>query len=530
VRVGADGRFGLRLPASLPVAHLRVNTVAGTTEGIAVAIDSDRVDAGPITSGAPARIALPRLGPARLIFQGIDGTPDPDFHDNLLGYRLDGETHRDIQAANYLSLTGHADEARGVALPPGDYRVLATRGLEYGVSEARLSVAAGENRVLDIAPPPRELHDEGWLSADFHVHAAPSFDSSLPIAERLRSFIAQGGEVLVASEHNRVVDYQQTIDRLGFNDDIRVLTGSELTGLTRLPPMILTNGHSNIFPIEARPEQFAGGLIPREGKRLRTLIDDVRTAYPGALFQLNHPRADEIPDRDFVYFDHLLSGEGFDPALPLTAERNRSLIEPDPATGLRDIDFDLMEIANGADEAGSYEAIRRDWFALLRHGERIVGTANSDSHGSGEIIAVPRNYVQLAGDYSQQAFLDAVRSGKLFGTTGPLLKVSAQAADGRRFAPGDTMPAGKVTLAVRVEAASWVPVNRLTIYVNGEVYSEAAVKRGEVLEVAMDVKPSSFIVVEATGEADALYHAVAPGFTPFAFTNPIYTGDATEER
>ena len=75
---------------------------------------------------------------------------------------------------------------------------------------------------------------------------------------------------------------------------------------------------------------------------------------------------------------------------------------------------------------------------------------------------------------------------------------------------------------MRVDAAPWVPVDRLLVHRDGELVLESAVARGETLELTLAFERDGFVVVEASGVADATYSALAPGFTPLAVANPIF--------
>ena len=55
----------------------------------------------------------------------------------------------------------------------------------------------------------------GWLSADFHVHAARSPDSRVPMHDRIYEFVADGVELIVATDHNVVCDYAPDHPRAG---------------------------------------------------------------------------------------------------------------------------------------------------------------------------------------------------------------------------------------------------------------------------------------------------------------------------
>ncbi|MBW2271795.1 MAG: CehA/McbA family metallohydrolase [Deltaproteobacteria bacterium] len=555
IRPESDGRFEARLPAleddffviwhapwsRSPSDPIRVTagssgrgdpaaaspmtaSAADDTGTESVAIDAPgepAIELGRIDVGVPSRVRLPRnAGPMRLVFKGVGDFDDPVFHSDGSVLRIGGKQIPTTRQANYLSLAGVSSDPEEVAIPPGRYRVWATRGIEFGVSEAELLVNAGETVTLEIAAPQRVVETPGWISADLHVHAAPSFDSAIPVGERIASFVAQGAEVLVSSEHDRIYDYGAVARELGVARLVSIVTGSELTGLVRSPRAPRSMGHANVFPLPARPLEYAGGLPGHEGRRMREVIGDMRTFADGAVFQLNHPRDPDPIESDVAFFDHLSVGRPYDPRLPLDHATNRVLIERDSASGLRDLDFDAMEIANGH-QMLPYRLVRADWFSLLLQGEVRTGTANSDSHGNMQIVAMPRTYVRVSRDeptrYSQAEFIRSIKQGRVFGSTGPLLELDLEGAG-----IGDTFRGTSGTLALTVRAAPWVPVERATVYVDGDLVQEFALQAGERVELGLQFEADAFVVVEVSGSADERYAAIAPGFTPFAFSNPIF--------
>lgn len=528
VTVDEQGQYQARLPEWADDITLSLRSPWEPTQRVIEATQrthsSNHVNADPIPQ---SWLSLPQAGPMRLIFVGVDGTPDPNLNDNLMGgHFIGGKTQtdlRDSQDANYVSLAGIPSDPQRIALPPGSYRVLATRGPLYSVTETRLTITADSNVSLNIEPPMREVRAEHWLSADLHVHAAHSFDSHIPIAARLRSFAAQGADVLVATEHNNLVDYRDQVDTLGLTGTVAVINGAELTGLNRSPEVPFTNGHVNVFPLQEKPWAYAGGLPEHDGIRLRRLYHHVAQAFDAPLVQLNHPLSGEKNQEasDGDYLSHLIDGIAYDPQQPLDSPTNRSLIEPDPTTGLRDVDFDILEVANGH-SFERYERTRDAWFALLRDGERIVGSANSDSHGAHELVATPVNFLRIPEDYSEQAFIAALRAGRVVGSTGPLINAWASHPGQSRVELGESLNHREFTLHIEVDAASWVPLNTLTVFINGEVYHQQPIRKGERIALPVTAQVDGFVVVQVTGEADARYQLIAPTFTPFAFTNPIY--------
>ena len=309
------------------------------------------------------------------------------------------------------------------------------------------------------------------------------------------------------------------------------MTGQVSTG--RMPH---TAGHANFFPLQPMPKVFRRGVPANEDRRLREVLHDVRAINPAVFAQLNHTRDSdtflvEPPGKDprdriddGAYFDHMgPAGYPFDPARPLTSAPNSTLIDPDPITGIRDIDFDAMEILNGphAYSSSRRRALLADWVSLLLQGERLTGTANSDSHGKHQQVGLPRNMVAVADDsiegFDETAFFDALRGGRSYGTTGPLLDV--QLGEARLGALTATR---KADLKVEVASVDWVPAEQLRIIVNGEVVASKDLTQARTVTVPLTFQTDSFVFVEVEAEPNAEYQAVFPGHRPYAFSNPIF--------
>lgn len=520
-RIEQPGKFSVRLPSTARELQLTARSSWGETLTETLALPSELtgvVNAGALVFKQRSGVRLPRGEAMKLIFYGRDGTPTPRLRDDLLNFRRAGEPVEHSLVSNNVSLAGVASDPTMVYLPPGDYRVLATRGIEYSVTSTELQVRPGAMQELKIAAPQREL-SSAWPSADLHVHASASFDSALPLSEQVRAFAAQGADIMVLAEHNRIVDGSAVVASMGLADQVTVIAGSELTGMSRTAEAPTTIGHSNIFPVVYRDALYAGGVPRVEATRLRGLIAQTRYRYPEAIFQLNHPRSADPLDADSAFFDHLSLGRSFEPGLPLTHSRNRSLLAVDPQSGFRDIDIDAMEVLNGADMK-TYVASRRDWFALLKQGLSIKATGNSDSHKLDSAVAVPRNYIQLANraaPASEKDFARAIRQGRLYFTTGPLLEITLGDAG-----LGDTVVGRKHTLTVMPRAASWVGLDTLRIYLNGRLWREQKITANERYSDSIHVARDSVLNVELSGPVTALYREVLPGFEPLALSNPIF--------
>lgn len=534
-RPDPDGRFSLRLRAGsyrvrvlapggrsierrFEVSGPRFNPSAGERQA--------KLELEPIDLPKGSRVALPRGYPMRLVFRGVGDTPDPRFGDDLTQARIGGVLRENSRLSTDVHLTGTVGDPTEVSIAPGHYQVYATHGPEFAVTRAELHVARGTTARLEIAPPLRELESPGWISADFHVHAAPSFDSTLSQRNRIASFVAEGGEVIAATDHDVVSSYAAIIREMGLAKRLHSLSGVEVTSISHSDTTPFSGGHINVYPVPFRPALTRGGALRGEATRLRGIIAQAQTLPMRPIVQLNHPRDTTGESHGGAFFEHLaVVDEPYDAKRPIDAEPNRVLLERDPESGLRDIDFDAIELLNGG-HMDAYRIVRSDWFSLLRQGYRITGMANSDTHGFGAVAGVPRNYLSLSDErfddsasqgLADRVLIDAVRRGASFGTTGPLIDVLL--GDTR---PGDPFSGTAGTLRVDVRAASWVPMSSLRVYVNGRIASETALTAPRTLAVDLRFDADAFVTVEVIGQASGAYQAVLPGFDPIAFSNPIY--------
>ncbi|MEE3326151.1 MAG: CehA/McbA family metallohydrolase [Myxococcota bacterium] len=525
VRPPAAGPFRFKLPPGA-VGDFVIEAVSPnghqTRQAFSVAAEAEEIQLVPLFLPRPGRVRLPVGEPVRLVFEGIDPTPDPSFGSDGTHFRVGGDYLPGSSEASSVSLSGSALDPLELSMPAGRYRVLLTRGLEWSHAELELEVVEGE-AIEPVWPTlEKQVDMPGWVSADLHVHSGLSDDSSLGTHERLRTFVAEGALVMVATEHDQLSDYQSLIEASGLQDRVVAVGGVELTSGAQTPEVPSTAGHANAFPIPYDPSAYRDGAPRAENQRLRETLTQLSRLPAPPVVQLNHPREAGFDSGMGAYFTHLSqAGDGLDPALPLSDPQNRSLIEPLGPDGLRDVDFHAIELFNGPSMI-RYRLVRADWFSLMLQGEPRTGTANSDSHSLAEIVALPRNYLALRSgplpDFDQAGFLDAVRAGKLFGTSGPLIEATIGGKG-----PGEMVSGEAGILELRVQAADWVPVHEVRVFVDGRLETQQAVGRNESLEIPLKFTQDGFVVVEVEGRAEpgSVYSRLAPGFTPFAFTNPI---------
>lgn len=531
----AKGAFSAHVPVGDYRLRVLSTAAAPVLENIAVTEAGTVVP--PITLPKAAKITLPRGHAMRLAFRGLDGTPDPHFEDDLTGYSVsDADGIIAERKVSDVHLTGAPNDVRHVFLPEGAYQVYAVRGPEYEITQARLNVSGATEQILDIAVPQRAVITKGHMAADMHVHSAPSLDNAFAPQKRVRTFVAEHGEIMVAAEHDTIFDFGPLIRDMGLADKMISITGTEVTSTQQTERAPYSIGHMNFFPLEAKPHHHKRGLPNHENRRTRDVLHDMHMHFDDPVAQLNHPRdsftlsGKTLPDdyqeliNDEQFFDHMgVAAHPYNPHKPLNEGPNSSLIEAHPVTGVRDIDFDVMEIMNGTQSyrPDRVDAARQDWLSLVAQGEKLAATANSDSHNKWQIVAMPRNMVRLErdrlADFSLSRFTKAVRQGAFYGTTGPFIELALGRAQ-----IGETHTGRSGTLRGRIYSADWAQAERLKVQLNGQTIEEITLPQDGRFELPMDFAKDSFVTIEAIGEADATYQAVYPGFFPYAYSNPIY--------
>src|SRR5690606_10424352 len=85
------------------------------------------------------------------------------------------------------------------------------------------------------------VNTEGYLSYDGHVHSAPSPDSEVSRADRIRTAAAEGLEVVVSTDHEIITDLAPAVVEAGAQAYVVTVIGQEVTA--SLP------NHTTAFPL-----------------------------------------------------------------------------------------------------------------------------------------------------------------------------------------------------------------------------------------------------------------------------------------
>jgi hypothetical protein len=474
--------YAFGLPASAP-RSLAVgvgNVDAGDIALERAARLSASVEASP---GVPATFAELVLIPVEA---RAPGAPAPSLYGSFSGCDpMLGPPHGGSPACNRaLTINGRFD----LLVPPGRYYVYATRGPFASLDRREVALGAGDETAISLLSTQLPgMLPAGTLSGDFHVHGSGSYDSSIPDQDRVVSFLASGVDVVVATDHDVVTTYGETLEALGVGDRLIVIPGVEAT------PNILwfavpgqsfpkTLGHFNFWPLTHEPLGPRNGAPWDEQLEPGQLMDAVEplfdvTGSGMGVRQMNHPWSESKLGRDEGFLRVL----GADPRQPFATDAEGSfagrvlLRRPGTMPGSRrNLDWDVQEVLSGASRR-DWLRFRTLWFSMLSQGVLRAGSANSDTHSLAlERIGYPRNLVFGGHDratFDRDRFDADVRQGHMIGTNGPVLDVTIDDKAGELHRPGLEAfePAAKATLTVAIAAAPWIPVAEVRVYVDGDL-------------------------------------------------------------
>lgn len=542
--LAAGGRF-VQLVANTPgQIAVRVRDTAGQPLPAKVTVVGT-IDPG--RSGVPTR---------RHLFD-LEAGQEWRTSDVIADDPADPDTRRYIEAVGYTDPGG---KVRLDVPPDTDWLVYISRGPEYSLARVPIRVGAGQIEHV-VAQLDRVIDTSGYISADFHMHAAPSLDSSVSLPDRIMSMLGEGIEVLTATDHNIITDYASTITSLGVEQWASSLVGLELT--------TLESGHFNGFPLRRDAGEITRGAFEWSLRPPDELFTELRAhglfAPEDTIVQVNHPR-----DSILGYFaqyglDPLnggvranTCGAGFDPACAL--QTNGPAFRDADGMSTFSYAFDAIEVLNGsivgqlhharmpADVRGlripeetrdnlpepgtilcddgevAFPGVIDDWFNLLNLGHRYIGTGTSDSHSATDSTGYARTYLKVDDDrpllMSPRLIVDSLKRRDVLMTNGPFVQFTVDA-----MPPGSDVVArdGTVEIRVDVQAAPWIDVDEGIVWVNGEEKHRFAidlVDRRAMVVTELDLAADSWIVVEVVGDG-SMFPVVRPVDIP-----PVLLGDA----
>lgn len=424
---------------------------------------------------------------------GPDNRPMParvyvDASDSR-SYSPDGAFHRAMMAIDrhYFHMAGEAD----LDLPVGRATIEAVRGWEYKPRSVTVDVVAGGTQTATITLTRlADLPARGWYSGDSHVH-----DLHQGFGLSHEAFFLQ----LVAED-------------LHMTNALIHMDGTRIMGrwgdLTGKPNPVSTRTHILQYGEEFRGGLGHVGMIGTHEFILPLLAGANGTAYAQ-------------PSLERVYFEGARAQGGLAgfmhpytaaPRTPTAAAA--TLIALDAALGLGDY-YDIGALYS--DELGSADF----YYRLLNAGFRLPATAGTDNFSDVWRDPPPgsdRTFAHIDGPLTMQSWMDAIKRGRTFMSTGPLLFLDVE---GRQ--PGDEISvalSAPHALHVKAEAMSISPMDSLQIVVNGAIVKTVpAVDRAHIhFDGSIDMPEGGWVAARVLGPGSKY---IGDDYA-FAHTTPVY--------
>ncbi len=420
-----------------------------------------------------------QLVAARVYIDGSDGrhyTPDGLFHRSMM-----------VFDRHYFHMDGEAE----VEVPAGPTRVEAIRGWEFVPKATTVNVPAGGVQTTTIRLERLiDLPAQGWYSGDGHVHDLHQ-GFGLTHEAFFRQLVAEDLHVTHALIH---------------------MDGTRLMGrwadLTGAPSPLSTRDH-----VLQYGQEFRGGFghIGMIGVR-EFILPFVGGAGGTAYAQ---------PSLDTRYLEGARAQGGlagfmhpYTSAPRAPANAAATLVAIDLALGLGDY-YDIGALYS--DELGSADF----YYRLLNAGFRLPATGGTDNFSDVWLDPPPgsdRTFARLTGPLTLENWSEAVKRGRTFFSTGPLLLLQV---DGRL--PGDEIAVSataSTAMRVKAEATSIAPVETLEILVNGEIVhtTRATDPTRLTFDGPIDVPDGGWVAARTTGPKSPY---LGDDYA-FAQTSPVY--------
>ena len=379
----------------------------------------------------------------------------------------------------------------GLPLPAGRYSIEIKRGFEYTPVERSFEVRRGEPVALRIALARwSDVRKQGWYSGDTHVHFVDPEAARLELEgedlDVINILASKWGALITNVEHF-------TGSPAGSSPPGRAVFVGEETRHGWL-------GHSILLGIRQLVHPLTWGG-PSEG-------------VPGGF---DHPPMATQADAA-----HAQGGLVTAAHFPWP----KGELAVDIALGK----LDAVDVLTWGDAFSSQNVMpappaAESWYRFLNCGFDLPATAGTDKMYNTQVSGSVRVFAKVDGPFEYGAWLEAIRAGRTFVSTAPLLELEAGGA-----AIGDTLEAKKGTrIRVRATSRSRIPIERLEIVQNGRVVATQQNPQ-KALEVVLDRRlefdRSGWLAARAYSSELLPYQEFAlvgfDGIPVMAHTSPIY--------
>ena len=382
----------------------------------------------------------------------------PDGHQKYIrtGWREDvgGDVQIDGKTWGYVNPSFNA------RLPEGKYSVEVAKGAEYLPTSMSFSVGKSRRNSHSIEVKRwSDLNAQGWYAGDTHTHFLADRTALLELRAEDLSVIY----VLATKWEELVTDAQRFTGKpSAYSSKTELVVVNEETRHGWLGHTILHGISELVYPLSwgGPSEGVVGGLD-----------------YPAMAHQAD--RAHEAGG--LVTWAHFPSPGGE--------------LAVDIALGKIDT-VDLFTwgdaFASVPQLDGSIAPSALDtWYLFLNTGSRLPATAGTDKMLNIQVSGSVRTWARVGDDFTYEGWLDALKNGRTFVSTGPVLSLTANGSpigSDLKLSAGD-----KVVGEAKLEAPyDLYPIEQLEIIVGGKVVASAINEKQESsLTVRTELTPST---------------------------------------
>jgi len=421
---------------------------------------------------------------ARVHFRSPDGRYFPPYgHRHEVNANWFEDYAGDLKLGN--TQYAYVDGTFQIELPVGDVYVEIFKGFEYQPLRKRLTIAPGQRELTLKLARPLNWRAHGWVTADTHVHfISPQtawLEGQAEGVNLINLLASQWGDL-----YTNVADITGEVSGVS-TDDTVVYVGTE----NRQHLL----GHISLLGVQGEP------------------IYPMTTAGPGESY-LGDPVlssmsewANRARERDgLVVIPHFPN-----PYTEAVAEIVLGKVDA----------VELKYFTPTIDFFGLHE-----WYRFLNNGYRVAAVGGTDKMSAGIPVGGVRTYALLQDEFSFGTWADAVRGGRTFTTSGPLIDVRVEGKH-----PGDELklPAGGGTLTVEAWVESVLPFHELQLVCNGAVVATQTVSKGEKsCRISQEVKlsGSGWIAARCVSSLEVQHTWVV---NVAAHTSPVYIVAGNQE-
>jgi hypothetical protein len=371
------------------------------------------------------------------------------------------------------------------AAPAGRYTVRAFRGIEFSPAEQEVEVPAGGEVSVRVAlerwtNPPAN----GWFGGETHIHANYGYGQWYNTPETIRLRLeAEGlhvGNLVVANS-----DTDGVFDREFFRGAPDARSGPETILYWNEEFRATLWGHLTLL-------------------NLKHLVEPIFTGFKDTTHPYDVPTNADIADHTHAQGGHVNFTHPYsNVADPYLSAYSAKSLPVDAALGK----IDTLDLNLG------WDATVAVWHRMLNCGVRLGPSAGTDVFLNRIRCNLPgwaRAYVKLPGGLDYARWVEGLRAGRSFVTSGPMLEFSAEKKTG-----GETVALpGPAGVSVKAFAGYRTALDRLDLVYNGKV-----IARGEL---SADRLQATLSAAAEIGRSGWLAARAFAGDRTQAHSSPVY--------